>query len=216
VHELTKTQLITFRLLAPGLIVIQCTLPYWFGALDSIRDLLPWLVTLTAPVLGAVYYALDIRRHMWTGFEDKCHRNVRAKMIQPFATESAGQDTECKLTDSDVMRLFYHILDQDESLKDQAEAVRLNGAVLSTIVDAISIYALFTAVYFVTFVWTRNPLFGWLTIVSGVLQGLFAICEAKVVKKHLVLEDRQLAVIRQFHADKVQANIKKHKAGAPA
>ena len=158
-----------------------------------------FLLTLAVLVLGTVYYAINIRDLLWRRFVKQCHKNIRARMVYPFRGHSE------QLTDQEMMRIFYNIIDNDCSLRDQQNDVRLNGAVLTTIIDTILILFFFTIVYFVALLITNLQVFILSIAISVSLQPLLWFLKRRVSNKHIRFENEQLGVIEQLHSDRVRA-----------
>lgn len=210
---MNKTTLKTVRLLAPGAIALVCILPYVkLRDLKTVSDafsgeVFVLLVILSSIIIGGIYYSLDVRGLLWKGFVHKCHENVRSKMIKPYSSDPAMNTAINRLTDKKVMRIFYYVVDNDPSLSDQAHDVRLNGAVLTTIIDAIFVLMLFAVVYIITYFLTCLVLFALLSGVAVLLQPLLWLLKKRVSKKHIELEDEQLEVINQLHSTIVREKL---------
>ncbi len=208
-----KTTLKIVRLVAPGVIILVGLLPYLkLQDLKSVSDALPdgifyVLLTFAAVVVGGVYYGLDIRGLLWKGFVRRCHDNVWAKMIQQHWQDPSIQSVIDHLDNKKAMRIFYNILDNDSSLKDQAHDVRLNGAVLSTIIDCIIIGVPFAISYILAFLLTKYHIFLWCVIIVLLLHLFLWLLKSRISEKHIKLENEQLAVIAQLHADKVRSQL---------
>jgi len=166
-------------------------------------------VILAAGIIGVIYYGLDLRGLLWRSFVRTCHENIRAKMIKPYHSDPAIRELIDHLTDQEVMRIFYHIVDNDSSLSDQAHDVRLNGAILTTIIDSILILLFFGIAYVVTLRLTGLTIFQWCALGVVALQPLLWVLKGQVSKKHINLENEQLKVIEQLHSDRVRAQLYK-------
>jgi len=167
------------------------------------------LLTFAALIIGGIYYGFDIRDLLWRWFVRKCHDNVWTKMIIPHRNHPSIQGVIGRLKKEQAMRIFYNIIDNDPSLSDQAQDVRLNGAILTTIIDVLLISGFFCFVYILSFLITRMNQFRWSAILLAVLQPLLWLLKSRVSKKHIKLENEQLGVIAQLYTDKVCAQIKK-------
>jgi predicted secreted protein len=164
-------------------------------------------VILAAVIIGGIYYGLDVRDLLWRSFVRQCHENIRAKMIKPNYGDPVITGLIDRLTDQMAMRIFYHIVDNDPSLSDQANDVRLNGAVLTTIIDSILILTFFGIVYVVTLHLTGLAMFQWCALGAVALQPLLWLLKCRISKKHIKLENEQLAVIEQLYSDRVRAQL---------
>ena len=108
------------------------------------------------------------------------------------------------------MGIFYRVIDNDLSLSDKAYDVRLNGAILTTIIDAILIINFFTITYAITFLIMGRSLFLYWTIFASLIQLVLWPLKRRVQKKHIIYEDEQLGVINQFQKEKVRSFIQEH------
>lgn len=217
-----KATLKKTRLLAPGIIALVCLLPYiklqdFKPVSDTFPDsVLLIMLTLAAIIIGGVYYALDFRDLLWRQFVRKCHDNVWTKMIMPQYKDPSIQEVINLLKKEQAMRIFYNIIDNDSSLSDQAHDVRLNGAVLTTIIDVLLIAGSFLISYICAFLITGMHIFLWSVIFMTLLQPLLWLLKSRVSKKHIRLETEQLEVIAQLHVSKVHSLIHGLKQPIPA
>jgi len=213
--NMNKPMLKTVRILAPGMITLICLLP--FQTLRDIKkvseamsgNVFLLLITIAAVVIGAVYYALGLRNILWKRFVTRCHDNIWPKMIGPHYTNPQVKSIIDRIDDKRVMRIFYHVIDNDKSLSDQANDVRMNGAILSTLVDTILLLILFAVVYAVAALLTGERLFWILLMCAVVAQPVLWILASRVKAKHIALEDEQLAVIDQRYKADVLNELRK-------
>jgi Flp pilus assembly protein TadB len=111
------------------------------------------------------------------------------------------------LKERTLMHVFYHFVDNDESLKDKAKDVRLNGLIWSSIADVIVISAVMLVLYVV----------GWFTLGRGhylvmILVLVIAIIVGKVflpkiTRRHISLSDEQLEMIRLKYKPELRQKI---------
>lgn len=209
-----KSTLKKIRLVAPGIILFVCVFPF-FGLrnLKAISENIPdsafiILMTLLVLVLGAVYYSLNIRDLLWREVVQACHRNIHARMIDPVGLDPIFEEVISRLSNTEMMNIFYNIVDHDPSLLDKANDVRSNGAVLTSIIDSILIFYFFTIMYIITFLLTHQPIFLWWTIATLLLQMILWPMKRRVLKRHIMYEDEQLSVINQFHRDRVKSLLR--------
>jgi hypothetical protein len=211
-----KATLKNIRLLAPGVIVLVCLLPCiklfnFVSATERLPDgVILILLTFVAQIIGGTYYGFDIRNLLWRNFVLNCRDNVWAKMIIPNEPDSRIPQGIGRMNKKQAMRIFYNIIDNDPSLSDQAHDVRLNGAVLTTIIDSILITGFFFVTYIIAFLIARKYIFVWSAMVIAPLHSLLWILKSRISKKHIKLENEQLEVIVQLHNDKVIDLINKY------
>ncbi|KTT32590.1 hypothetical protein NS201_07415 [Pseudomonas oryzihabitans] len=115
------------------------------------------------------------------------------------------------------MRIFYHLIDNDESLKEKAKLVRDNGLIWSSIADAIWLGALFSFLYlvlaYISTFYAPDKTFA-LTITSIMLLCivliLYGLALPKIHKEHIKLGNEQLDIIEQFYKQKTKELLKEH------
>lgn len=204
-----KESLKRARHIAPGVIALACLLP--LATLQQIRDLasqLPdgtfvFLLPIAAMAIGGVYYVLNPRRLLWAPFVMKCHNNIHTKLFEPYQSDVLLSPFIGEITADQARRLFYRIIDNDESLKDQAQDIRFNGAVLTTIIDASIISAFFAATYAAIAVLLPSPQLWPYAVISIVSQPILRFLRRRAEQHHIELQGEQLAVISQHHSAKV-------------
>ena len=204
-----KPTLKKIRLIVPGAIILVCMLPFGLSNLETISKAVPdsvfkIVLFILSAFLGVVYYSFNIRNLLWREVVHTCHRNIRARMIDPIGHEAAYQEVTKHLSDKEMMNIFYTIVDNDTSLTDRANDVRSNGAVLTSIIDAIIIIYFFAIVYIVTFLIVRASPFVWFTIIALLLQFVLWPMKRRVLQKHIVHEDEQLGMINQLYRTRVK------------
>jgi hypothetical protein len=212
-----KATLKRTRLFAPGIIVLVCLLPYLkLQSFSPVSDALPdgvliILLTIASIIIGGVYYSFAVRDLLWRQFVKKCHGNVWTKMIMPHYQDPDIQAMIGQLTKKQAMRIFYNIIDNDSSLSDQAHDVRLNGAVLTTIIDILLIAGFFFITYICAFLIAKIQFFLWSAMITALLELLLWLLKSRVSMKHIRLENEQLEVIAQLHANKVLSHLRELK-----
>jgi hypothetical protein len=88
--------------------------------------------TITAVVLGAIYYALPLREFANRAYFDRVNRNLVYQLTLPFSNEP---DFPCDLTWRQVKRVFYPYVDNDKSLEHQKMLAFWNGAIWTSAAD---------------------------------------------------------------------------------
>ena len=211
-----KATLKNIRLLAPGIIVLVCLLPCiklfnFISAAEKLPDgIILILLTFVAQIIGGTYYGFDMRNLLWRNVVLDFRDIVWAKMIIPNEHDPRIPQGIGRLNKKQAMRIFYNIIDNDPSLSDQAHDIRLNGAVLTTIIDSILITGFFFVTYLIAFLITRNYIFFWSSMVIAPPHSLLWILKSRISKKHIKLEKEQIEVIIQLHNDKVIDLINKY------
>ena len=88
-------------------------------------------------VLGAVYYALRLRRLFFKGPIQVIQKNIRERLVSAVENDPriAGHAQHLK-EDTKLLEVFYRFVDSDPSLTEKSNNVRMNGLVLSSFADA--------------------------------------------------------------------------------
>lgn len=222
----SKNALKIWRLLVPGILLLTFSVPVLVCEFhEAVPDPKNSLAVAAAIVLGALYDLFDLRRFTMSHPIEQIRKNIRRRLSVPFANV-AGFERLDTLSDRDFLRTFYSIVDNDNSLTDQSNDIRLNGLYLSTACDlgviapfVLVSYSLLSAYSF--WVLGRVPPCAIGTALTALL--LWASSPALVrraTQEHLTLGDEQLthittrAELTQSLEDKLRHLLRTHAAGA--
>ena len=202
---MSKETLKRWRMLIPGILLMAWTAPLLlceFGLSIGLLDPKNILVVVTVVVLGGLYDLFNLRRFAMSKPIDRIHKNIRERLTSPYRNVP-GFDGVVALKDADFLRIFYSIVDNDKSLSDQSNDVRLNGLYLSTACDLLVV----SAIAFVAYCLVGGYLFWGLGRISqcAVTAAVAAVAlwllsfwfVKRATKEHLKLGDEQLACITQ-------------------
>lgn len=206
-----KKSLKILRLICPGVIFFLYALPLLFRTnfiksfiqLDDYTRYLCILLFVTA--FGAIYYILGIRNIFWRQMVLDLHNNIRNTFFDFFKSETDIRNIIKSLSDVELMSIFYKLID-DESLKDKQNDVRLNGLILTTVLDTQLLLFLFVPSYLLfCFMEKKYYYIIFITILSIILFLLLNVFKSKLKKKHFEYQNEQLTAIRIIHLN----NLKK-------
>jgi len=173
---MSKATLQSVRMIVPGIILFVAMLPLLqsttfgstlipsLGALEAVKYLL-----VVAP-LGALYYASGLRWLALSKAKQEIDDNVKTRLLAPFCDEPQIAGFAQQLREGNtLLHLFFHIVDNDESLKEKAKDVYFNGAIWSSAGDlAVLAYPL-ALLYAGAFVVTWHTL---LLVISFLMAGI--------------------------------------------
>ncbi len=191
---MSKTALLGWRYVAPGLIVYAYAAGlFWLGG-KSFSLIEPLWVAVP---FGLLFYVVQPRDHYIRAPMERVVDNIKNTLLEigesdPRISSAAGQ---LRLGRT-LMNVFYGLVDNDNSLQDRANDVRMNGAVLSTLCDLIVVSWL---AVFVSASWGLYA--GNLWMFSGVAVGLIIALGTerwalpRVTERHIQLSDWQLGYI---------------------
>jgi hypothetical protein len=204
---MTKEMLKTLRILVPGLLIaVGCVVPLFFGTVhfaETIKGNEKLLLWLVPPVIGALYYILNLRRFFMVGPLEQIHERIKDALLAPFANHPVIDPASAQLREGRlILNIFYQFVDNDNSLTERAKSVYLNGLVLSSLADLRAVTFLLLPVYLGAWIFTKNGDFGWYLLAAIVLH-LIAIPLMRIAtSRHIELGAEQTEFIVQFkHSD---------------
>jgi len=203
----------------PGIMFIISFLPLFLKdltlqslgtSLKSIDGLQYLIIIFT---FGAIYYIVDyilgLQKYFFQKSRDKINDNIKNKLIKICNNVPEVLIVENKLRkDRTLMHIFYHFIDNDESLKDKANGVRLNGLILSSLSDLAIISLLMIVIYFHFFIYFHNAKYLVLIAIA-----LFAFLVSrlpipKITEKHINMSNEQLEFIELIYRKDLQQKLK--------
>jgi hypothetical protein len=182
------------------------TLQSLSASLVSIQGLLCLILIFTS---GGIYYIVDLRKYFFRKSIHKIDENIKTKLINICNNDPEVQSVNGELRrNRTLMHIFYHFIDNDESLKDKANDVRLNGLILSSLSDLAIISLLMIVIYLPFFIVVYNAKYLLLTAISVFAFVISKLFIPKVTKKHISLSDEQLEFIELKYKDDLQQKLK--------
>jgi hypothetical protein len=196
---MNKEKLHTLRLIIPGLLFLIILLLLIkgnqgiMGIKISSEDLIYLLFVFG---IGSIYYVINPRMLLMKEPLQKINGNIRDKLLAPFSEDPQIKNSTEDLRKGDkLMNVYYHFIDNDESLKERAKEVFLNGLIWSSMVDLTFISLLGAIIFLVTFMFTKNSYFVLLTVIFVVVCIMMLLLTPNVVKKHIGFSNYQLGYI---------------------
>ena len=215
---MNKETLKTWRIFMPGIITILLII---FGLTNSKEEILTFYkifkplerndIFVIAPVLffGVIYYALGVRWFVWKPFNFQVQENIKNKILNDSnLTLTSSQWFKIK-KDRALMNIFYSFVDNDESLKEKAKSVRMNGLVWSSFIDLSVLSCLSALVHSGIYIYTsklHHVYLAWIMFCISFISLLF-VCLLKY--RHINKSNEQLEIITQRKKDEIDPEIQK-------
>jgi|GEM_PF-2332440 len=205
--------LLYLRVLVPGLMLIAGFYPFYYKEklFDSPVDFN--YVILLAILVGSIYYVSPLQYKMVKGTLAKINANILSELISIYNSKNLGnpvgttkKEELLKDKNSRYLHVFYHIVDNDESLKSKASISYFYSIFWSATADSVLINALATIAYCILALgrdMTYTP-FIYLFFAAMLLS---LILNRYSVGKHMWNSNQQLDFIRLYHADKVSKEL---------
>lgn len=200
---MSKETLKTLRILVPGAMLYIVFLPLFkgsinplhiFATLNSLKDLFYLFGVI---LLGGLYYIFDLRGYILRPELQHIHFNIQQRLLNPFRDDPVFSASSDKLRQGrTLLDIFYSLVDNDESLKERAKSVYLNGLVWTTVMD-ISMIGVIAAVFYASFAlgaWRVDYLAAALCMGTLAAVSYWALLP-RVTQKHIALSDEQLEYI---------------------
>lgn len=206
-----KKSLKILRLICPGLLFLLYALPLLFrtGFIKSINQLDDYTrylcILICIIALGAIYYILGVRNIFWRKIVMDLRNNIKNTFIDFFKSEIDIVHKIKSLSDLELMSVFYKLIDDDDSLKDKQNDVRLNGLILTTVIDAQLLLLFFMPIYLLFCILEKYYYFiVFVMILSAIIYLLLNLFKNKLKKKHFEYQNEQLIVIKMIHLDNLR------------
>jgi GH18 family chitinase len=203
-----QTTLKYLRVLIPGLIILIGLLPIknqliGFGVnLDGLDYNYTILFAIT---LGAIYYQLNIQHFITSLSHYLIVKNIYNRLLKTYSKDIDNKIKKYIWDNESYMRVFYNIIDNDESLKQKANLVRFNGIFWTSSADIFIISLIYMCLYHFNLLVTSNN--------AGVTKALVIIMFSALflhvisVRKHIKLSNDQLKVVDDLHKSQVESKI---------
>lgn len=202
-----------FRIYVPGLLLLVSFYFIFSKDADQMKNIQTFFQALNLsalyyliPVLlfGSFYYALDIRYVLLKPFHLKIVSNIYEKLISVKANDISYSKVQELKVNRTLMNIFYFIIDNDNSLKEKAMSVRMNGIFWTSSIDIV-IIAFFTSIYaFIKWLlFYKSNYIIYLGIISFLLSVLFYGIANFITYRHIKLSNEQLDYILTIKKDEL-------------
>ncbi len=204
---MSKETLKVMRLIVPGILIFLVLTPVVQGGLGFDKligiDTKSAFHIIVVLILGAIYKTLEARKILFKEDLAALHEHIKDRLLKPFEGDtkiSALKDRPAK----EFLKVFYNIIDNDNSLTQKTKDIYENGLLWSSYCDLGVICLLGIPVYLVAYLITSNSAFLTFIALLGVLFFVaLPFCRLSK-KKHQRLGDDQLEVITTIHKERLQ------------
>jgi hypothetical protein len=165
-------------------------------------DLDAVLKSLAVVVIGVIYRFTPLRSWINKSYFDRVNENIRSQMVA-----MAGLIDNKKLyTWGRLRRVFYDIVDHDESLKVKGQRVMFNGLIWTSCADLTAISVLFLGYSLILVVsQVHDAAYAALAYFAFALVGF--VGSIKTTEKHIELGNEQLDLMEEKYARQIRDRL---------
>ncbi len=215
---MNKETLKKWRILIPGIIIFFLIL---FSLTNSKEELfaihkifktLEWNDSIYLGlvfIFGVIYYALNVRWIVWKPFNFQVQENIKNKILNASKLELTSSKWFNLKRGRALMNIFYSFVDSDESLKEKAKSVRLNGLAWSSFIDLSVLSCLSALLNSGIYIFTsklHHVYLAWIMFCISFISLLF-VC--LLTYRHIDKSNEQLEIIIQRKKDEIDPEIQK-------
>ena len=199
-----------FRLFIPGILIFtflaylrDFLLPEFNIYIPSIlvdNDGLKYALYLSIFALaGVLYDSLRIRKILLDKLQPAINANISSTLFNAVKNDIDVSKINQEAKGKETMRVFWYFIDKDPSLSEKSKAVRFNGLLWSTSMDAVIISS-FSLLVFTIGLLGRHDI----SYIKLLLSSIIVVCLSiktlsAVHKEHIKLSDEQLKIITRRH-----------------
>ncbi|MDC7824311.1 hypothetical protein PQS90_04025 [Pseudomonas sp. BLCC-B13] len=213
------------RKVVPGTVFIFFGVPLYktltgnlIGYDDALKFSLDGYGAVIAFIIGAIFCSYDFRKYFISSSHERINRNIFTRLY----TIGRGRTPQASIVkdrvhNKNMMRVFYSLVDGDESLKEKGKLVRDNGLIWSSCADLVLLGTVYVYVYLISVIvaviWFPAQVIA--LVVSGLLIGLLSLIVSVVIfprvhAEHLKLSNEQINIIDKLHREKLTELLNKY------
>lgn len=213
--ELSRLKIL--RKIVPGTVFLFFSVPVYqyfteeiFKIDESLRFSLEGYGAVLAIIIGSLFGTLKIRSMRNRKTHKEINDNIKSRLITEGLAEEKTEEEIAKVKNSrELMHVFYHIIDNDESLKEKSKLVRDNGLIWTSTADIAILSCFFSWVYLLMILILGVD---GLLVSSGLMIGSIGLISGEVlhprtVKEHINLGNQQIDFILTNHRDELQRRV---------
>jgi hypothetical protein len=192
------------RVLIPGLLILIGLLPIKSQIIIlgiSFNGLDYNYIILLAITIGAIYYQLNIQRIITRPSHYLITKNIYDSLLKIYSQNIDPIEKKNIWKNKIYMDVFYHIIDNDESLKRRSNLVYFNGIFWTSSADIFLISLIYWILYKFNFI--TSPNYGELTKALVIISFLSLFLHVISVVKHIKLSNNQLKYIERYRKSEV-------------
>ncbi|MFB2752992.1 hypothetical protein ACE02G_04985 [Shewanella xiamenensis] len=205
------------RKVVPGTVFLFFSVPIYqffaedlFKIDDSLKFSLEGYGSVLAIIIGSFFGTLKIRMIRNESTHKKINENIKYRLLTEGLTEERTVEEKERIKNSKrLMHVFYHFIDNDESLKEKSKLVRDNGLIWTSTADVAILGCFFSWLYFILILVfgadgvlvSSGLMIGSIGLISG------AILHPRTVKEHISLGNEQIDFILTNHKAELQRRV---------
>lgn len=206
---MTLENLKTARVMFPGAISILIALgfvlnPFDVAQLTGVSTIFTGVIyVILAVFVGGIYEITNIRWRLLAPSLTRINDSLKLRLLDPFnADPTISWSRENLLRGSTLLDIFYHFVDNDESLKQRSKEVYFNGLIWSTIADVILLSMIGLILYFIAYQYSMQQYYLGIIAVLCVAIILGFLLLGPVESKHIKLGINQVDyIIHHYKSD---------------
>ncbi|AKH21834.1 hypothetical protein [Sedimenticola thiotaurini] len=205
------------RKIVPGTVFLFFSVPIYqffvddlFQVDDSLKFSLEGYGSVLAVIIGSLFGTLKIRRLRNEATHREINENIKSRLLEEGLTEERSEEEKNEIKNSrKLMHVFYHLIDNDESLKEKSKLVRDNGLIWTSTADVAILGCFFSWLYFILILIfgldgllaSAGLMIGSIGLISG------AILHPRTVKEHISLGNEQIEFILTNHKEELKRRV---------
>ena len=202
-----------WRLVIPGIMVLILIL---FIVQDSFSELTKafsdfqlkdTIYTIVVVAIGAFYYVLHIRNLLWNPYRNRVNSNIKERLISSCGIQISEQQSAYLKDGRILMDVFYHFIDNDNSLLEKAKRVRFNGLIWTSVVDLTIIAVVGSLLFWIKYFIETNSYNLWMALILLILAIVSFGLIQLATKHHLSLSNEQLDIICSSYRPELENKV---------
>ena len=145
------------RKVVPGTVFLFFSVPAYQFCVDDIYKIddslkfpLEGYGAVLAIIIGSFFGTLKVRRLRNKKTHKEINENIKTRLLMEGLAEHRSEDEKIKIKNSrKLMHIFYHLIDNDQSLKEKSKLVRDNGLIWTSTADVAILGCFFSWVYLI-------------------------------------------------------------------
>ena len=207
------TALKIWRLIIPGIFILLLLLSVIQESFSELTitftnfQLKDTIYTILVIAFGGLYYILHIRNLLWNPYLNRVQNNIKDTLLNPYKQQLNKQQENYLRDGRKLMHIFYHFIDNDNSLLEKAKRVRFNGLIWTSTIDLTIIAACGSLLFWVKFIIETNSYNLWMALMLLILALVSFGLIQLTTKHHLSLSNEQLEIICQSYRPKLEKEV---------
>lgn len=177
---------------------------------DSLKFSLEGYGAVLAIIIGSFFGTLKVRSLRYDLTYKQINENIKSRLLAEGLTEERTEDEKEKVKESSrLMHVFYHFVDNNESLKEKSKLVRDNGLIVTSTADVAILGCCFSWLYLILIIaFGANGVL----VSSGLMIGVIGLISGAVlhpiaVNEHIKLGNEQIDFILVNHKADLQSRV---------